>query len=301
MHQMMPWPARSAICLDCRTVLPTGAPCPHGTHRSVSLADPDGREALRRRVWGSRSPCAPEPEASCVGGLAVGGASVRDGFSWTDPIELLDLPGLIVAIALVVVFFSFRMLRFVGRRLVELTRPRQRCARGAQHELPAASATGCIGTIVTSRPLLAAPIDGRPCVAFGLAITHQDGSLRRGPQTMLRDGATLGFEVELASGERARIPAGPCTLDLATARRAWPSPRVDAYLRTVDPQHGGDDDQPPFPCDQVDVATLAPGDRVEILSPVSSIAAAPAAFIAYREAAGIVVPMGPVRLRPLPP
>jgi hypothetical protein len=296
-----PWPARSAICLDCRTVLPDGSPCPHGKHRTASLRDPGGRESLLSRVWGSRSLREDVREASRAGGIG-GGASLFDRCSGCD---VSDVGGGNALLVLVVVFVAIFVLWLVGRWIIRALHRRrlrrQVRARGAERDLPAAPSTGCIGTIESHGPLLAAPVDERPCVAYGLAVMHHDGPARRAPQTMLRDGATLGFEVVLASGERARIPAGPCTLDLTGARRSRPSSRLADYLRAIDPQHGQANDLEPFPCDHVDVATLAPGDRVEILSPITSIADPSVAPASYREAAGIMVPVGPVRLRPLPP
>ena len=240
-------------------------------------------------------------EASRVGGIG-GGASLLNGCPGCDILDAAADGQFQFLIVLVVAFFAIFVLWLVGRWIIDAVRRhrRQLCARGAQRAQLAAPSTGYVGTIVWRGPLLAAPIDQRPCVAFGLAITHHDHAQRRGAQTMLRDGATLGFEVALESGERARIPAGPCTLDLTTARPSRPSPALGRYLRTIDPQHGQVDDLEPFPCDHVDVATLAPGDRVEILSPVTSIADASIAAVTYREAAAIVVPVGPVQLRPLP-
>jgi hypothetical protein len=294
------WPARAAICLDCRTALPDGADCPHGKHRTASLRDPDGREALLSRVWGSRSLRARMREASRVGGISGGGYSLSDGCSGCD---VSDATSSHVVIGLVIVFIGVFLLYLLGRWIFDAVQRRrlQLRARGASRAPRAARPTGCIGTIIARGPLLAAPVAARPCLAFGLAITHHDGSLRRGPQTMLRDGATLGFEVTLDNGGRAWIPAGPCTLDLTGATRTRPSSALDDYLRTLDPWHGKADDLAPFPCDHVDVATLAPGDRVEILSPITSIADPSGAPVTYREAAGILVPDGPVRLRPVSP
>jgi hypothetical protein len=300
MHPSLPWPVRSSICLDCRTALPGDTGCPHGKHRTASLRDPGGREALLTRVWGPRSLRARMREASRVGGIGGGGASILDGCSGCDLLEGADSHVLLV---LVVAFLAIFVLWFVGRWLVDAVRQQRRRrllrARGATRDPLAAPPTGCIGTIVSPGPLLDAPIDAQPCVAFGLALTHHDRSLRRRAQAMVRDGATLGFEIELDSGARARIPAGPCVLDLTGARCWPPSPRVDAYLRTIDPRRGQVDDLEPFPCDHVDVVTLAPGDRVELRSPVTSIADASLARVTYREAAAIVIPVGPVRLRKL--
>ncbi len=205
-------------------------------------------------------------------------------------------------IFLAVILFGIFVVWFVGCWIADGVRQRQQRlrGRGAQRELPAASPTGWIGTIVSHGPLHAAPIDERPCVAFGLTIIQSDGSPQRSSQTMLRDGATIGFEIALDSGEHARIPSGPCVLDMATARRAQPSPQLDDYLRTIDLQHGRGDDLELFPCDHVEVATLEPGDRVEILSPMTAVANPSTAPVTYREAAALVVPAGPVRLRPLP-
>lgn len=45
-------PARRAICLVCRTLLPEGGQCAHARHHTVvSLQTDQGRDALRREIW----------------------------------------------------------------------------------------------------------------------------------------------------------------------------------------------------------------------------------------------------------
>lgn len=72
------------------------------------------------------------------------------------------------------------------------------------------------------------PLTGAPCVAFGAEL-HYRG------RVMLRDGATVGFDVELDTGERVVIAPGLCTLDTSAGVRASPS---EHYLKGLDPQRG---------------------------------------------------------------
>lgn len=266
----------------------------------VSLREPAGREALLCRVWGSRSLRMRLREASRVGGAGGCGASLFDGCSGCD----LDFGGGHVLIVLVVAFVAIAggwlLLRWITDVIRRWRQRRRFHARGASRGLPAARATGCIGTIVAVGPLAAAPIDEQPCVAFGVRLIYERRPQRWGPQTMLLDGATLGFEVVLDSGARARIAAGRCTVEMDAARSPPPS-QLAGYLRTIDARRDDADDLDPFPCNRVELVTLAPGDRVEIVSPVRSIADGALAPVGYRDAAAIVVPDGPVRLRRIAP
>jgi len=288
------WPARSAICLDCRTALPAGMACPHGVHQVASLREPAGREALLYRVWGSRTLRMRLLEAGRVGAVGSGSASLLNGcpgceFAGVDGDVLL-----VLAVAFVVIAGGWLLVRWITDAIRRWQQRRRFHARGARAALPAPRATGCIGTIAATAALAAAPLEGEPCVAFGARLIYEHQLRRWGPQTMLIDGATLGFEVALDSGARARIPAGPCVLEADVERS--PPAELAAYLRAIDPRHGDPGDLDPFPCDRVELAMLGPGDRVEILSPVRTIA--DGAFAAgYRETAAIVVPDGPVRLR----
>lgn len=293
------WPARTAVCLDCRTALPAGYGCLHGKHRITSLTDPAGREVLLHRVWGSASIRKRLRDATRAGSVG-GGVSLLDACRGGE--FRLSHAGIVIVIVLIVVAIStlWLLCRWIFDVVGRWRLRRHIVPRGAERDPAAARPTGYVGTIAASGPVLEAPIDGRPCIAFGLRLLRdRTGLWRRRPLTMLRDGAGAGFEVVLDSGERARIPAGACALDLTTAGASIPSPALDRYLETIDPQHGKVDDLSPFPCDRIELVTLAPGDRVEILSPVTVTADIAAPPGGYREAATILVPVGPVRLRRL--
>jgi hypothetical protein len=289
------WPARSSLCLDCRTALPDGAACPNGAHRTTSLRDPWTREALLTTVWGAKPLRARLREAARVGAVGgTGGSLVNNCAGW----DIDDGHVLLVLVVLFsVIFLGWLIIRSIDGRLQR--RRRRLRARGAARTPRALPSTGRTGTIIARDEPLADPLEARPCIAFGIAITQD-----RGRQTMLRDGATIGFDVALDSGERARIPAGTCAIDLSagTAHRLpHDSPAIDHYLETLDPFHGRLDDLDPFPHDGLELAVLRPGDRVEILSPLVQIASPTAAPATYREPApALLIPEGAIRLRPTP-
>lgn len=254
----MQWPVRTAICLDCRTTLAAGTPCPHGAHRVVSLAERGGREALRDRVWGPRLlryELRGAARAGSVGGLG----GLFDG-CWSC--DGGDLDGHVLLGALVLfaaVFVLYLLIKWTVRAVRSYrNRPRPRGAPLARGR------TGGIAATITSTVALApAPIGDEPCVAFGVELRHGRW------HAMLRDGATLGFDVELDDGTHARIPAGPCVIELGTARDTRAPAALAGYLASLDADHGCRSDQLElFPGDRVAVECLGPGDRIEIISPL---------------------------------
>jgi hypothetical protein len=259
----------------------------------VSLRDPVAREALLTTVWGPKRWREQLREATRVG--AVGGT----GFSLGDCTGC-DINDGHAALVLVVAFLVIAVCWMVVRWLAGAVawRGRRLRARGASSLPRLARPTGRIGTIIARDEPLGDPLDDRPCVAFGVTITQH-----RGRKTMLRDGATIGFDITLDSGERARIPAGACAIDLPAGtalRLPNASPRIDHYLQTLDPFHGRLDDLDPFPHDDVELVVLRPGDRVELVSPVVPTASSASAPASYREPApAILIPDGAVRLRAL--
>jgi hypothetical protein len=255
------WPARNAICLDCRTALPDG----HACHRVRSLADPAGREALLSEVWGSKS----VREAARAGAYGGSGASLLDGCSSCDVGDVFDPRALLV---LVVVFVAIFVLRLAWRLIAELLRRRRQRlrARGASCGNVRFGRASACGTIRAgaSEP---DPITGEPCVAFAAELHYRD-------RVMLRDGATVGFEVELDTGERVAIAPGLCRLDTDAAVRAAP---CEHYVKTLDPQRQPGDDFDPLPGDELRVAHLRVGDRVELHGP---LILEPSAETGYRDA-----------------
>lgn len=281
------WPARSAICLDCRTVLASPDHCPHGAHRGVSLLDARGRAALVTAVWGSAlvGDRDPSPAAEDTGRDRASSWSAWHGF---------DVSGFDIALVLVLGVLLVVAVWKLGRFLMQQVdnRRHQLRARGAPRALPAPRVSGRIGTVV-ARDQRFEPLTGQPCVAFGVALSH-----RR--QTMLRDGTTIGFDIALDSGERVQIPAGLVAIAATRAAQHVHDARIAEYLLALDParRHRAHDD--PFVYDDARLTLVRPGDRIELLSPVASIADPAGLPVAYREAApSLLVPDGAVVLRPV--
>jgi hypothetical protein len=175
----------------------------------------------------------------------------------------------------------------LARVAIDLVRRwrQRRGARGARRIIELGAPTGQIGTIAAGRQA-PDPVGGVWCAAFGI-------ELATGSRTMLRDATTLGFDVALDSGQRVRVPPGPCVLDMAGAAVVR-DVALEPYLASIDPQRGSDPD--PFPCDRARVLALRAGDRVELLCRLVWVADA-AARASYREPAAILVPEGVVQLR----
>ena len=172
---------------------------------------------------------------------------------------------------------AFAALWFVGKLVFDLVAGRRarQLAAGAKRALPAAHATGVIGTVITNQPAAAQVVE----------LSHRHG-------TMLYDAATVGFEIVLPSGERVRVPSGTCTLDGSSEANRWD---VARYLGERFPLPHTESD--PFPFEEFRMCTLRPGDRVEILSPLVPQAESVHTG-GYRDAFGTVLtPVGIPRLR----
>ncbi|HEU5059599.1 MAG TPA: hypothetical protein VFU21_23870 [Kofleriaceae bacterium] len=259
------WPSRTAICLDCRTALPDGAPCPAG-HGRVAPIGGDGRERLLTEVWG------PPPVRQRLRGMARAGAASGGFGTALDGCGACDLVGVDLGEMLVVLVFfvaAGAILWCIGAAIAALIRwwrgrlppPRGAALPGAASGPP----TGRTGVVLATRGLASDPLGGSSCVGFAAALEHRS-SWRRRPATLLRDGATIGFDVLLDTGERVAVPPGPLLIDLARApaRRIDPG-RLALYLGEIDPARESADDLDPFLCNLSRGAQLRPGDRVEVL------------------------------------
>jgi hypothetical protein len=304
---MAEWPTLGAICADCRTAVPVGAPCPSGpTHRVLDLSDQAGREALRDTVWGSpsrrrtaRQAATAGASGGTAGGLAecadLGSCDISgcDGGAMEGEAAAIIIGIIIAAIAIIILYFIIRAItRWIRKRR---NRPK---ANGASRRARwVGSARGRAG-VVHSEHTATTPAGDRECVAYGAALRNK-GWFGRG-ETMLITGATLGFEVELDDGQRARIPAGPVTFDLRGA--GWD--RVDAeevagLLATVNPAGDFDPEHALFPLNRLQLRSVAPGDRVEVVANLEPVPDPEAQHHGgYREAPPtILVPRGPIKLR----
>jgi hypothetical protein len=266
------WPKRDAICLDCRSVV-TGR-CPAGPHRVQRISDAEGREALVSEVWGPKSLRLRALQAARAGAIGSGSVSLLDACSGCDlPLDGESFVGILVVFAVIgVLWFAIKLVGDLLRR-----RKRRLAANGARRRgLQIGPATGRIGTII-SRDVATAPL-GTRCVAFSTQLMQRS-------TVMLRDAATIGFEVLLDTGEHVRVPAGVCAIDMTRAPRIE---AIDGYLRLIDPLRVNGEDFDPFPHDRAVGRILVPGDRVEVLGRLIPTADG-AAGGGYRELAHTVL------------
>lgn len=299
------WPERRALCVDCRTALPAGRPCPAGpSHRVHSLADRAGRDAVLTEVWGPRPIRRRIAEAARAGAVTGGGTTLLEGC--TGLADLVSVEGLLwaagLAAMLAAIAFVVWLAVSLARAVIRAWRRWPPHPRGARRR-PARTgpATGRIGRIVATAGERGDPLGARPCVAYALQLDHHRGPLgglfARG-RPMLRDAVSAGFDVELDSGERVRISPGPCVIDLRAAAPVHVEDgRLADYLASIDPERSSTEDLDPFPHHRIRQLLLRPGQRVEVhgrLVPVADPRAAPSAYRA--PAAAILVPHETPRL-----
>jgi hypothetical protein len=150
-------------------------------------------------------------------------------------------------------------------------------------------AQGRGGTVVAAPSSGRSPLELTPCVGFGVELVRK-WTFRAAP--MLIDGATVGFDIKLDSGETVRVPAGRLRVDgpRRTLARDEAS-QVEEYVRTIDPGHGPNDEWPPIPFDEASEIVVAIGDRVEVVGELTAVLDSNAAG-SYREAASVLAPAG---------
>jgi len=278
------WPPRDAICLDCRTALSAGQPCPGGRHRVKSLREPAGREALLDEVWGPKPMRRRLREATRAGAIGSPGVGLLDGCGSCDLLNAAD--DVRILAVLVVAFIAIVAIWFAVKLVIELVRRHRNRLRanGAGRPGPRFGRAFARGKVAAGATEID-PVTKKPAVAFGIQLREP----RRG--VMLRDGATIGFTVELDSGECVNIPAGACAIDASYGNRV----SLDAaYSAAIDPLRN-DDDLDPFPGTEARLVVIAPGDRVEIHG---ALVPAPApGETGYRDARVVLVPDGVAKLR----
>ena len=293
------WPAHSAICIDCRTAHPASASVCEASarHRLRHMDNPEHREELLTEVWGPPSVRRRARELAKASGAGAGSGAVLDGCGGCGDLGLASL-GEAAGLALVVLAASliFVLLYFLGKLIYEFVQRRRHRLRphGALKAGPALERrTGRTG-VVEPRATLPAPVTGEACVAYGVMFRCK--RFLRNP-LMLRDGATLGFDVRLDDGTRVHIPAGRVLLGMHGARKVeadQASPALHAYLARLDPGRHGPEHEPehdPLPAERIDVQLVLPGTRVEVrgaLEPTPD----PQGTGDYRSAAVVLTPRG---------
>jgi hypothetical protein len=272
------WPIRTRICLECRAALSDGEHCTWVRHTAVAPADPAGRQRLLEAVW---------PAAARQPPLGQDVSSFR-GWLETKILQPLSSPD----------WSSSRAPEYEVPPPPRLREGSWRTPRGASEEPLWTSRTSYRGRVIESADTLRSPIGHVPCVAYGLWLIdpRADGS-----PVLLRDGATLRFDVELDDGRAVRVPAGSADMVGPGVRvRARPS-RLAEYLARLDPAPGAPrQGRSPLPFRRVHEAVLVPGDRFSLLADLESVADGRApARSAYREpAAAVLTPVGRVVLAP---
>jgi hypothetical protein len=262
------WPVRTRICLECRAALSDGELCTWVRHTAVAPADPEERKKLARAVWG------PDADRPRPRGLVAAILQLQPD---TDPEA-----------------------RLLGASpVLAVPAPRMAAPRGpygASEEPLWTSRTRYSGRVAAAAPSAPSPIAGTPCVAYGLWLLdpRADGS-----PVLLRDGASIAFDVELDDGRLARIAAGTIDLVATGAPQRRGKPGLARYLRHLDPD-GPDRRRPsPLPFRQVREAILRPGDALTLLADLQPVPDARAAGTAYRDpAAGVLAPLGRIAIVP---
>ena len=224
-------------------------------------------------------------DAARVGAVSGTSGVLLDGCSSCDAMDLgaghLWIVFGVVAVLAGVLWFSYRV---IGDWL--RLRRRRAQANGAKRKVTLGPATGRYGRVI-SGDTAKAPLGETACVAYAL-------ELRARRMVMLRDAMTLGFEVELETKERVRIPAGPCVIDLTRAPQRG---GASTYLEIIDPLRSGTDDLEPFPFESAFERTIRIGDEVEILGRLVPTPEG-LAEVGYRDVPhAILVPDGVPRLR----
>jgi hypothetical protein len=264
----MNWPRRRTVCLNCRTLQPNATACRAAPrHRVVDLDAKAGRDALLTRVWGDPSVRARIRTAAKVSGTGGATGGVLDACGACDGCGAADVGGglgeIIAAVLVVAAVFLVGYVLFLGARALWRwwRRPPPPSPRGADADgLRLGSATGRTGTVVATTTALSG-VSNEACVAFAVEAVAVH---REREQVVLRDAATVGFEVALDDGTRVRIPAGAIVLPVAAAERRSVDARFTAYVDEVDPLRHGVDDLDPFAATHVREIVLRPSDRVEV-------------------------------------
>lgn len=297
------------ICIDCRTVLEPDEACDGGAgHRTASLGDPEGREALLREVWGppglrrrAKRIAAAGGGGAAVGSALEGGCNVGCGVLDCAS-GLADLPAALVVIALAAVGVGLYLLvSWILRRVRErrhglkpngaLLRPL--LPRGQTHR-----------GVVAEGGATTQSLSGEACVAHGVTLRCKR-FLRS--DLMLYDGRSAGFSLRLADGREVRVPAGRVRL-LGPRRqeRAAAPARVRLELNRLDPLRArpeNAEELDPLPFDSAGELVLRPGGAVEIIGALEPVLdrAAPTEAGYRAAAASVLAPSGPFHLRLVQP
>jgi hypothetical protein len=266
------WPVRTRICLECRAALSEGEHCTWVRHTAVAPADPAQRQRLVAAVW--RSDAGTEPAIDLGGPLARLLRQLAPSVDGPASSPVLEVPS------------PPRFGEDAARR----------APRGAGEEPLWTARTRYSGHVSQAAATAPSPVAGTPCVAYGLWLLdpRADGS-----PVLLRDGASLGFDVDLDDGQVARIPAGTADLIAPGVRLRRGDPGLRRYLRHLDAEAPQLRRPSPLPFREVREAVLAPGHQLSLLVELQPVpdARRPTASVYREPAAGVLAPVGRVVIR----
>ena len=255
------WPRRTAVCLDCRTLL-SDVQEPHiPGHRVVSLRDANQRDQLIERVWG---PLHTERKLDPVWSLLAFAVTV---------VSILGLGALLLSGLGELVFWAV-VLGFGGitsffRNLFRKTehdveaRVMNQPLPGDDPPLRLAGSSAISGTIASGKTALS-PITRVPCVAFAVTM----GASRQQLGGALRDAATVGFAIVTNDGDTIEIPPGRMELVSHSVPLQGVEQTTSAYLDSIDPTRRSDNDRDPFAHRAVAEVVLQLGDHVALHNPI---------------------------------
>jgi hypothetical protein len=262
----------------------------------VDLQSYSARATLVSEVWGKESLRRQGKRLARSAGAGAGAGAIFDGCSACDAGagagEALLAVLVIAVAAILVVGFVWALYR-LGRYLKQRADDARPC-----------------GAYRSPRPM-----DGRSRVGRVRAVAENGRTLPEsvrylaskvfsGLPTMLIEGHSPGFEVELDGGEVVHVPAGPMHLSGRDEEKIEDIEPLRARIAELDP-HGTLDGaripQDPFVFDSAKAVRLRVGDRVELFNPLEVAADQPDGEAAYRENARVIVPQGVPVLRKLRP
>lgn len=278
----------SVVCLQCRVALPPGGRCEDPAHVSITL--PQQRAALVAHVWGDLNH---QVEAlrrvyrARVGTLQSTAIGIGAGLGLGLAAGLGSLATLAVATGA-----SMALSRLTEHRARSSAPVHPRGAEPVPPALPFARGR------IRAAPGTVSPASRGECAAWALELRYEAAF---GSRVMLRAAATGGLDIELESGARARIAAGPIrTLHGLPQLPDYSVAELEAYLRSVDPGRSIMGELcPAIPFNVIGEDLLQVGDRVELYQSFEPAVFGGGAAL-YREApATILVPRGVPTLRRL--
>ena len=289
----MPAPARTSICLHCRTALFDEEACDlDPTHATASIAEIYGRECLIATVWGPPRARFEQIQAeartsSALTGLAAFGTAAGMLAS------TMFFPVATAATAVLSGAVSGSAFWIFGKRAVgqvEHTYP-----VGAE-PVPEVEPGAGQRAVVRGEPSLLSPATGSECVAYALEL-HYEGSF--GTRVMYRDAVCTDFDLELGDRQCARVAAGRIRLSGHKLQAIdFDNLRVERHVAEFDQKHSVESGFDPLRYNVVYEQVLMAGDPVRLVNPLEPIVDATALPCHYRESmASYLSPIGIPRLR----